>query len=293
MPIKSKKIFSTELGSAHRSDALYFMEKKVKDNSVDLIVTSPPFPLLRKKRYGNKDQENYLDWLCSFFDDFYRILKPTGSLVIDLGGSWIRGQPTRSIYQFELVIRACREHNFHLAQEFFWWNTAKLPSPAQWVNIDRVRVKDAVNYVWWFSKTPHPKANNKKVLWEYSDSMENLFKRGYNKEDRPSEHRVSDVFNNDNKGSIPPNFLAVANTRVDVKYQDYCKSKELEIHPARFPREIPDFFVSFLTDKDDLVFDPFAGSCVTGHSAEKKERNWICTDLDEGYLKGAKGRFRS
>ena len=291
MPVRSKKIFSTKYGSAFRADSLDFMKKNIKDESVDLIMTSPPFPLLTKKKYGNEDQDNYLKWICSFFDDFNRILKPSGSLVIDLGGSWIKGQPTRSLYQFELVLKACKEYNFHLAQEFFWWNTAKLPSPAQWVNVKRVRVKDAVNYIWWLSKTENPKADNKNILWDYSDSMNKLFERGYNKGTRPSEHNISEVFDNNNGGSIPPNFLAVPNTRVDKHYQDYCKNNNLEIHPARFPKEIPDFFISFLTDKGDLVYDPFGGSCVTGKSSEDKQREWICSEINEEYLKGAKSRF--
>ena len=289
--MRSKRIFNTKFGEAYRADALKLMEKKIDDNSVDLILTSPPFPLIRKKKYGNKDESEYLSWLLSFFNDFYRILNESGSLVIDLGGTWMKGQPTRSLYQFELVIRACREFDFHLAQEFFWWNTAKLPSPAQWVNIERSRVKDAVNYVWWLSKSPKPKSDNRKVLWDYSESMHKLFERGYNKGDRPSEHKISQVFDRDNSGSIPPNFLAIPNTRVDKKYQDYCKMHNLPIHPARFPKELPEFFIKLLTEEGDLVYDPFAGSCVTGYVSEKNSRKWICTDIEENYIKGAKGRF--
>jgi DNA modification methylase len=280
------------MGTAYRADSIYFMKNYIPDDSINLILTSPPFPLLRKKKYGNKDQAYYLDWLFSFFEDFFRILKPNGSLVIDLGGTWIKGQPTKSIYPFEVVIRACKEFNFHLAQDFYWWNTAKLPSPAQWVNIERIRVKDAVNCIWWLSKTPHPKANNRNVLNEYSSSMKKLLKKGYNKGTRPSEHIISDVFDTDNKGSIPPNIIACSNTRVDP-YIKYCKKYNYPIHPARFPNEIPNFFIPFLTDKNDLIFDPFAGSCLTGFIAESLQRKWICSEINEDYLKGAKGRFNT
>jgi site-specific DNA-methyltransferase (cytosine-N4-specific) len=82
----------------------------------------------------------------------------------------------------------CREFDFHLAQEFFWWNPSKLPTPAEWVNIRRVRVKDAINCIWWLSRTPWPKASNRRVLIPYSDSMEELLKNGYKAKRRPSGH---------------------------------------------------------------------------------------------------------
>jgi DNA modification methylase len=116
-----------------------------KEKSVDLIVTSPPFGLVRKKDYGNVESHEYVDWFKPFGREFKRILKPSGSLVIDIGGAWIPGQPTRSLYHFELAIMLCRELGFYLAQEFFWWNPSKLPSPAEWVTVRRIKVNAAVN----------------------------------------------------------------------------------------------------------------------------------------------------
>jgi len=121
-------------------------------------MTSPPFALVRKKDYGNADANQYLEWFRPFGLAFKRILKPSGSLVIDIGGAWIAGQPTRSLYHYELLIILFLEMGFHLAQEFYWWNPSKLPTPAEWVTVRRVRVKDAVNCVWWLSPSPWPKA---------------------------------------------------------------------------------------------------------------------------------------
>lgn len=286
-----KKIFKTKFGQAVKSDAYEYMIKKIPDESIDLIVTSPPYGLLRKKKYGNENQDNYLDWFCSFADEFYRILKTSGSLVVDIGGSWIKGQPSRSLYHLEMPIRLCKEHNFYLAQEFFWENTSKLPTPAEWVTIRRIRVKDAVNCIWWLSKDPFPKANNRNVLKEYSKSMMNLFDKGYNSGIRPSEHKISKKFNKNNGGAIPPNIFKVPNTGNLHKIHAYCREQNLKLHPARFPIDIPEFFVKMLTDEGDTVFDPFAGSCTSAYAAEKNKRNWICTDLDEEYLKGGKGWF--
>ena len=169
--IRTEAYYKTRYGRMYCVDSLEFMRSEVGDSSVDLIMTSPPFGLVRKKTYGNVDADNYVTWFHPFGLEFHRVLKPNGSLVIDIGGAWNRGQPTRNLYHFELLIMLCKDLGFHLAQEIFWWNPSKLPTPAEWVTVRRVRVKDAVNCVWWLSKTPWPKASNRRVLIPYSDSM--------------------------------------------------------------------------------------------------------------------------
>ena len=146
--------FRSKLGSIYLGDAGDVLDARVQPESVDLIMTSPPFGLVRKKDYGNVDASRYVAWFKPFGELFQRVLKKTGSLVIDIGGSWIAGQPTRSLYHYELLIMLCRECGFHLAQELFWWNPAKLPTPAEWVTVRRIRVKDAINCIWWLSPTP-------------------------------------------------------------------------------------------------------------------------------------------
>ena len=285
-----KKIFKTKLGSIIQDDSLNYL-KDVKDNSLDLIITSPPFALTRKKAYGNEQGDEYMIWLKEFGKIFHKKLKDEGSLVIDFGGSWVPGQPTRNLHQFEIPILFVKELGFHLAQEFFWWNTSKMPSPASWVTISRERITDSVNYIFWFSKAPHPKANNRNILKPYSDKMKNMIKnQKYNMRDRPSGHKVSKVWAKDNGGAIPQNFFPYGNSSNDP-YFKYCDKIGVKKHPARFGPFIPEFFIRFLTDKGDLVLDPFAGSCTTGAVAEALERRWICLDTDEDYLKGGKGRF--
>lgn len=209
---RTEPFFKTKLGRMYCVDSLDFMRSDIGDASVDLIMTSPPFGLVRKKTYGNIDADNYVTWFHPFGFEFHRILKSHGSLVIDIGGAWNRGQPTRNLYHFELLIMLCKDLGFNLAQEFFWWNPSKLPTPAEWVTVRRVRVKDAVNCVWWLSKTPWPKASNRRVLSPYSDSMKSLLKNGYKAKKRPSGHDISTKFSINNNASIPPNLLAVPNT---------------------------------------------------------------------------------
>lgn len=285
-----KPYFSTKYGNMFNMDSLKFMDS-LKENSINLIMTSPPFGLVRKKEYGNVDSKDYLAWFRPFAEHFYRILKNNGSLVIDIGGAWNRGLPTRSLYHFELLIMLCKEYNFHLAQEFFWWNPSKLPSPAEWVNVRRIRVKDAVNCVWWLSKTPWPKASNKRVLLPYSDSMLGLLKNGYKAKLRPSGHDISTNFSTNNGAAISPNLIAIPNTESNSNYISMCNANGIKPHPARFPVELPEYFIRMLTDKNDIVIDPFGGSCVTGEVCERLERKWSCIELNEEYLIGAKYRF--
>ena len=285
-----KKYFETKLGSIYHADSLAYMPR-LRDGEVNLIMTSPPFGLVRKKDYGNADAHEYLDWFRPFAEQFHRILRDDGSLVIDIGGAWIPGQPTRSLYHYELMIMLCREYGFHLAQDFFWWNPSKLPTPAEWVNIRRIRVKDAINCVWWLSKTPWPKASNRRILVPYSESMKGLLKNGYKAQLRPSGHDISDNFSKDNGASIPPNLIAIANTESNSAYLTKCKENGIKPHPARFPADLPEYFIRMLSDKGDFVFDPFGGSCVTGAAAERLKRKWVCVELEKEYIEGGRLRF--
>ncbi len=261
------------------------------EGSVNLIMTSPPFGLVRKKDYGNVEANEYVNWFKPFAEDFHRVLKDDGSLVIDIGGAWNKGYPTRNLYHFKLLIMLCEEVGFHLAQDFYWWNPSKLPTPAEWVTVRRVRVKDAIDTVWWLSKTPWPKASNRRVLQPYSQSMEELLTKGYKAKKRPSGHDISEKFNTNNGAAIPPNLIAIPNTESNSFYLRYCEQKGFKPHPARYPAELPEYFIRMLTEPDDLVVDPFAGSCVTGEVCERMKRHWICIELLKEYCEASLGRF--
>lgn len=271
------------------------LNTRVTDASVDLIVTSPPFPLVINKEYGNASSDSYLGWFrpfaAAFAAAFARVLKDSGSLVIDLGGAWMPGQPTKSLYQYEMLVMLVREFGYHLAQDFFWCNPATLPGPAEWVTVRRIRPKGSVNCVWWLSKTPWPRASNRRVPVPYSASMRNLLKTGCHAQKRPSGHAIGESISLDNGATIASNLLVVANTESNSGYLRYCREHGIKAHPARFPSTIPEFFVRMLTDRGDLVIDPFAGSCVTGEVCERLERRWKCCELVPDYVQGALGRF--
>lgn len=205
-----RTVYSTSRGRMVLGNSEEVIPQELADGSVNLIVTSPPFGLLLQKEYGNVEASQYLDWFRPFAREFHRVLSPDGSLVLDIGGAWERGQPTRSIYHFRLLIMLCDEFGFHLSQEFYWWNPSRLPSPAEWVNVRRLRMKDAVDPIWWLSPSPWPKADNRRLIQPYSLQMQRLLQNGQPHQKRPSGHTVSQKFVHDNRGAIPPNLLAIA-----------------------------------------------------------------------------------
>lgn len=283
-------IYRTELGQLICGDSLDVM-RSLADNSIDLVVTSPPYALHFKKEYGNADQSEYTAWLLPFACEIKRIIKPSGSFVLNLGGAWQPGSPIRSLYHYRTLISLVDDAGFDLAQEFFWYNPAKMPAPAEWVNVRRIRVKDSVEYIYWLVKDPMAKADNRRVLQAYSEDMKRLIKRGVKETIRPSGHMIKGSFASDHGGAIPSNLIQCGNNESNSAYIRNSKLAGSKIHPARFPAELPRFFTEFLTTPGDIVLDPFAGSNTTGQVAEGLKRRWIAVELREDYAKESRLRF--
>lgn len=291
--MKSKPLYYTNKGGAYVGDSLALMSE-IPDGSIDLVMTSPPFALRRQKNYGNVEETEYVNWIKPFGKEVFRILKETGSFVLDLGGAYRLGVPSRSLYNFRVLLTFCDEIGFHLAEDFYWFNPAKLPSPIEWVNKRKIRTKDSVNTVWWFSKNEYPKADVQKVLVPYSSRMKKLIENPenfYTPKKRPSGHDISSSFGKDNGGAIPSNLLSIPNTDSNSSYLRLCKELGIERHPARFPLELPAFFIKMLTCKDDVVLDIFGGSNTTGFVAEALGRRWQTFELDQEYLVSSIFRF--
>lgn len=289
--MKFKPLYKTKLGSAYCAGSREVMAS-LPEKSVDLVMTSPPYALHFKKEYGNADQRDYVAWFIPFAREIARILKPDASFVLNIGGAWTPGSPVRSLYPFRLLLALCDEVGFKLSQEFFWHNPAKLPSPAEWVTVRRMRVKDSVEYVFWLSMSDFPKADNTRVLQEYSPDMKRLIRRGIKKARRPSGHNITEKFSKDRGGAIPGNVIQCGNNESNSAYITECKRLGKQIHPARYPAELPRFFIEFLTERGDLVLDPFAGSNTTGAVAEELGRRWIAVEKDPTYAEDSELRFQ-
>lgn len=285
--------YNTNSGAAFVGDSRELL-RQLDDDSLNLVMTSPPFALQRKKEYGNKDQHEYVDWLAEFGELVFQKLAPDGSFVIDIGGAYQKGVPVRSLYPFRVLLKFVDEIGFHLAEEFYWHNPSKLPSPIEWVNKRKIRTKDSVNTVWWFSKTPWPKANVSNVLAPYSDRMKKLIEdpdKFYKPKVRPSGHDIGKGFAKDNGGAIPPNLLSFPNTESNGRYMAGCKTVGEKGHPARFPAKLPEFFIKFLTEPGDTVLDIFAGSNTAGEVAERLDRKWLSFEERRDYVAASAFRF--
>lgn len=288
--------YKTDLGEYIYGDSLKLI-KQIKDNSIDLIMTSPPFALQRQKAYGNVDQHVYVNWLCQFTKAAYYKLKNTGSIVLDIGGAYQKGSPIYSLYQFRFLIKMVDELGYSLAQPFYWFNSSALPAPIEWVNKRKIRAKNAVNTVWWFCKTPFCKADIRNVLTPYSSHMKKLIANPkdfvpHEGTERPSGHVIGLAsWTKDNGGAIPSNLLSIPNTESNSSYLRYCRALKLKAHPARFPAKLPEFFIKMLTKENDLVVDIFAGSNTTGSVCEQLKRKWLSFDNELEYVANSVFRF--
>ncbi len=310
MSTSLKPEFSTSLGKAYCSRIEDFVAsstaKRLK-GKVNLILTSPPFPLAAPKAYGNKIGEDYRSWIVEVCRSLRPLLAENGSLVIEIGNAWDKGQPTMSLLPLQTLIAIAEESEYNVCQQFIWENIAKLPGPAPYVTTNRIRLKDSHTNIWWYSPTVRPQSNNMAILTPYKDGQRKLMAKGsYNHGSRPSEHKISvDGFVTNNGGAIRGStftadsseeqeigsVIRMSNTQRDKGYYEWCRSQELTMHPARMPVSLAKLFIQFLTREGDLVLDPFGGSCTTGQAAEELQRKWIAVEMDSNYLAGARGRF--
>ncbi len=296
IPVAAQKnaIFTTKRGALFLGQCETVLSSlKELEGKVKLIFTSPPFPLNNKKKYGNLTGESYQKWLAGYAEQFGKMLTPDGSIVMEIGNAWEPGKPVQSLLPYRSLLSFIEAGKFHLCQEITYHNPARLPGPAQWVTIERIRLKDATTKIWWMSKTEKPDADNKRVLKPYSKAMQALLKRGsYNAGKRPSEHDVSEEgFLKNNGGAIASNLIEAPNTTNSLVYQKFCKEHDQAGHPARMPDSIPEFFIKFLTRPGDIVLDPFSGSNTTGEAAQRLQRRWISIEADPYYAATGISRF--
>ena len=274
--------YKTKFGECICGDSKSLINE-LENNSVDLFITSPPYPLINPKEYGNESQDSYNDWLLEFVKLMIPKLKSTGSIVIDFGTSYLKNKPSYNIYSFELLVRMVKELNLNLCQPFYWYNPSRLPYPSMYVCRRKIRAKDNINNLWWLSPNENPKADTTKVLKPYSKSMKKFFRK----------KQPKDTSFQKNKGALPSNLLEIANADNKSQYLQACRSLDMKYHPARFPTALPEFFVKFLTDENDLVVDIFGGSNTTGYVCETLKRRWKTFEMNHDYVATSAFRFIS
>lgn len=323
-------LYSTDYGNLLLGDSEKIIKKNLKKykGKIQLIITSPPFPLNAKKKYGNLQGDAYKEWFSNLSLLYKDLLTDDGSIVIEIGNAWEANRPVQSLLHLESLLSFVKKSNLNLIQEFICYNPSRLPSPANWVTVNRIRTVDSYTHVWWLAKSDYPKADNRKILRPYSKGMLDLLKRqNYNIGKRPSGHSIGKTsFLKDNHGSIahnllefepiesnrtarlpnnitefvslvekellPTNVLSLSNTNSNDYYSIKCRELGLTRHPATMHPALIAFFTQFLTDENDIVLDPFAGSNTTGYIAEKLKRKWIGIEVLEDYANQSIIRFQ-
>ena len=264
----------------------------IDHGSVRLLLTSPPYALSKQKAYGNLAGQEYVDWLCSIIERLMPVMQSNGSLLLNLGDAWNRNSPTVSLYQERTIIALQDRLGLNLCQRMMWHNPSALPVPSNYVGVERIRLKQAVECLWWLSPDERPYADNKSILEPYSDRMVALIKNGGAKRSKkPSGHATREgSFSIDNGGSIAPNIFKIPNSG-DQAYTKACRNLGLPAHPARMPLALASKMIEFLSRPDEIVFDPFGGSGTTARAAETLGRRWITTEAAREYVEGSKIRF--
>lgn len=258
----------------------------MEEACIDMVFTSPPYAD-QIKDYGEITKKikpaEYVDWFLPRAREIYRVLKPTGSFVLNINDK-LDGK-YQSLYVFKLVIALCEEVGFHLVRDYIWYNPATPPNVFSRGTMGRT--KKSHEYCFWFSKSEEWTFNMDPIRKPYSKDMQR-FLNGEGRGDRsdntrPSRHSFDLSHAWDNKGgSDPGSVIVLGNTSSNDRFQKLCKEKGIR-HPARFPQKLAEFFILSGTKVGDTILDPFAGSGTTAVVAERLHRNWKCIDVNQDY----------
>jgi site-specific DNA-methyltransferase (cytosine-N4-specific) len=267
----------------------------IERESVDLLWTSPPYPLLRPRAYGNREERAWLDWMVRLSESWRGLLAPTGSMMLNLGPCWVPGEPQQSLYIERLLLRLEDDLGLHLLQRLDWYSPSKLPAPLEWVSVRRVRVTPAVEPVLWLSASPtRSKADNRRVLRPYSSSgLRAIANPKDHVRKRPSGFTFGPTSFIDNGGSIPHSLISASNSASSSAYHRAERAAGRTSHPATAPEAIVEFGVKLATEENDLVYDPFFGSGVTGCVAQRLGRRFIGNERSRTYIESARLRFEA
>ena len=242
--------------------------------SVDLIVTSPPYADLRKERYGGPLADEYVDWFLPRATEMMRALKPRGSLVLNIKECIVDGE--RSEYVYDLV-RAMRKRGWRWIDDFCWNKIA--PTPGRWPN----RLKDGWEHMYHLAPTLRPALYHESVMFDAATTTKRIAdwvkRKNPGVYQSPSNRRKIERWRINPSKVLPSNtlFMNVENSHMG--------------HEAAFPLRLPEFFIRLLSKSGDLVLDPFCGSGTTCVAAARLGREYVGIDLYEKYCGIARRRI--
>jgi hypothetical protein len=256
-------VFATERGRLTMADATEFL-RSLADNSVRLVVTSPWFTGPFEAKSTDPTSPPFTAWISGFMAEFNRVLRPDGSVVLEMGCTWAADAPVRTVQNFAAVVSLLAEGRWQLLQEFYWYNPSLLVSKQEWVEDRRMRLHDCVSTWFWLARTPDVPADNGRV-------------RGF------QSHLTHPA----------GNFLAFGDATADYAYLTRCRVEGIAPNADRFPTTAPAYFIQLLTEEGEHVVDPFVGIGSTALAAEMSGRRWSCNDFSAKVVEVARQRLKS
>lgn len=251
--------------------------KKLADDSVDLIVTSPPYADQRKSTYGGIRADKYVEWFLPISEQLLRVLKPTGTFVLNIKEKVVEGE--RSTYVMELIL-AMRQQGWLWTEEFIWHK--KNSYPGKWPN----RFRDSWERLLQFNKAKHFNMYQEEVMVPMGDWAKTRLKKLSDTDKTRDNSKVGSGFGKnisnwlDRDKAYPTNVLHLATE---------CNNKN---HSAAFPQELPEWFIKLFTKENDTVLDPFMGSGTTLSVANRMKRNSIGIEIVPEYYKMVKDQLK-
>lgn len=268
------KYFEEENGVLFQGDCLEVM-KNIEDESVDMVITSPPYANQRKDSYNSVSEDKYINWFRPIAKEIKRILKPSGSFFLNIKPHVVNGQ--RSCYVFDLILSLVREVGFNYIDELCW---VKNPYPIK----SNKRFKNSFEPIYHFSKTIKIKFNPLACGTQVKECSYKRAKRKICGSPKNGSNLNMDHSNILNIELARPSNVINVNNVVN----QYSLKKE---HPATFPEALVDFFIKSFSDEVDVVLDPFVGSGTTLVASKNLNRKYIGIDLEEKYCEIAKKRL--
>ncbi len=251
--------------------------KKLPANSVDLIVTSPPYADQRKSTYGGIHADKYVEWFLPISEQLLRVLKPTGTFVLNIKEKVVEGE--RSTYVMELIL-AMRKQGWLWTEEFIWHK--KNSYPGKWPN----RFRDSWERLLQFNKNKHFNMYQEEVMVPMGDWTKTRLKKLSDTDKTRDNSKVGSGFGKnisnwlDRDKAYPTNVLHLATE---------CNNKN---HSAAFPQELPEWFIKLFTKENDTILDPFMGSGTTLSVANRMKRNSIGIEIVPEYYKMVKDQLK-
>lgn len=275
--LRRREFFLTEINRIILGDCEKIL-KRFPKNSIDLIITSPPYSNKRKNTYGGIHPNKYVDWFLPKAEQFYRVLKPTGTFILNIKDGASNGE--RHIYSLNLILKL-RDQGWIWTEEFIWHK--KNSYPGKWPN----RFRDAWEPCFQFNKQKKFRMFQKEVMEPMGEWAKVRFKNLSEEDKKRSESKVNSGFGRkvenwvNRKKVYPTNVLHMATESSNKN------------HSAVFPISLPSWFIRLFTQKGDVVLDPFIGSGTTAVAAKQLERKFIGIDIKPEYCQSAIKRIES